>query len=108
MSLRIRAPVELENLLPYDIKYRVYDKNASLNWTSSVALYTQFMNANGLAQRYLRRGGVMPVHSVELTHLLLLNIEAQDSGQIMKLCHSHQLTCYFIRLCCKLFRDYQC
>ncbi|CEL57657.1 Vacuolar protein sorting-associated protein 13 OS=Saccharomyces cerevisiae (strain ATCC 204508 / S288c) GN=VPS13 PE=1 SV=1 [Rhizoctonia solani AG-1 IB] len=63
MSLRIRAPVELENLLPYDIKYRVYDKNASLNWTS-----------------YLRRGGVMPVHSVELTHLLLLNIEAQDSG----------------------------
>ncbi|GAB1518861.1 Vacuolar protein sorting-associated protein 13 [Rhizoctonia solani] len=63
MSLRVRAPVELENLLPYDIKYRVYDKNASLNWTS-----------------YLRRGGVMPVHSVELTHLLLLNIEAQDSG----------------------------
>ncbi|CAE6538114.1 unnamed protein product [Rhizoctonia solani] len=63
MSLRIRAPVELENLLPYDIKYRVYDKNASLNWIS-----------------YLRRGGIMPVHSVELTHLLLLNIEAQDSG----------------------------
>ncbi|KAJ1311504.1 hypothetical protein OPQ81_009991 [Rhizoctonia solani] len=63
MSLRIRAPVELENLLPYDIKYRVYDKNASLNWVS-----------------YLRRGGVMPVHSVELTHLLLLNIDAQDSG----------------------------
>ncbi|KAF8761669.1 Vacuolar protein sorting-associated protein [Rhizoctonia solani] len=38
-------------------------RHASLNWTS-----------------YLRRGGVMPVHSVELTHLLLLNIEAQDSG----------------------------
>ncbi|CAE6488407.1 unnamed protein product [Rhizoctonia solani] len=63
MTLRVRAPVELENLLPYDIKYRVYDKNASLNWIS-----------------YLRRGGIMPVHSVELTHLLLLNIEAQDSG----------------------------
>ncbi|KAG8691548.1 hypothetical protein FRC11_001538 [Ceratobasidium sp. 423] len=63
MTLRVRAPVELENLLPYDIKYRVYDKNASLNWIS-----------------YLRRGGIMPVHSVELTHLLLLNIDAQDSG----------------------------
>ncbi|CAE6445232.1 unnamed protein product [Rhizoctonia solani] len=63
MTLRVRAPVELENLLPYDIKYRVYDKNAGLNWIS-----------------YLRRGGIMPVHSVELTHLLLLNIDIQDSG----------------------------
>ncbi|KAH7345058.1 hypothetical protein B0J17DRAFT_763771 [Rhizoctonia solani] len=63
MSLRIRAPVELENLLPYDVKYRVYDKNSGLNWIS-----------------FLRRGGIMPVHSVELTHLLLLNIDAQDSG----------------------------
>lgn len=34
MSLRVRAPIELENLLPYDVKYRVYDKNTSLNWTS--------------------------------------------------------------------------
>ncbi|KAG8694260.1 hypothetical protein FRC09_009967, partial [Ceratobasidium sp. 395] len=63
MSLRLRAPIELENLLPYDLNYRIYDKNTSQNWTS-----------------FLRRGGTMPVHSVELTHLVLLNIEVQDSG----------------------------
>jgi len=63
MSLRLRAPIELENLLPYDLNYRIYDKNTGQNWTS-----------------FLRRGGIMPVHSVELTHLVLLNIEVQDSG----------------------------
>ncbi|KZS92954.1 vacuolar protein sorting-associated protein 13 [Sistotremastrum niveocremeum HHB9708] len=62
ITLKLRAPIELENLLPYDLKYRVYDKNADQNWNS-----------------YLRRGGVMPVHSVDLRHLVLLNINLQDS-----------------------------
>ncbi|KAG9102497.1 hypothetical protein FRC06_001944 [Ceratobasidium sp. 370] len=38
MSLRLRAPIELENLLPYDLNYRIYDKNTSQNWTSWVQL----------------------------------------------------------------------
>ncbi|KAE9408077.1 vacuolar protein sorting-associated protein vps13 [Gymnopus androsaceus JB14] len=62
INLKLRAPLELENLLPYNIQYRVYDKDTDQNWRS-----------------YLRKGGVMPVHSVELAHLVLLNIEVQDT-----------------------------
>lgn len=62
ITLRLRAPMELENLLPYNIQYRIYDKNADQNWRS-----------------YLRKGGVMPVHSVDLGHLVLLNIDAQET-----------------------------
>ncbi|KAG2159854.1 vacuolar protein sorting-associated protein 13 [Suillus bovinus] len=62
IKLKLRAPIELENLLPYNIQYRIYDKDANQNWKS-----------------YLRKGGVMPVHSVELSHLILLNAEVQDT-----------------------------
>jgi vacuolar protein sorting-associated protein 13A/C len=55
--------LELENLLPYNLQYRVYNKNTDQNWKS-----------------YLRQGGIMPVHSVELGHLVLLNIEVEDTG----------------------------
>ncbi|KAJ6610914.1 vacuolar protein sorting-associated protein 13 [Mycena sp. CBHHK59/15] len=62
INLKLRAPVELENLLPYNLQYRIYDKDTDQNWRS-----------------YLRQGGVMPVHSVELGHLVLLNVEVQDT-----------------------------
>lgn len=65
LSLRLRAPIELENLLPYDIQYRIYDKNTDQQWKS-----------------YLRHGGIMPVHSVELAHLVLLNVTIQDTGML--------------------------
>ena len=65
ISLRLRAPIELENLLPYDIQYRIYDKNTDQQWKS-----------------YLRHGGIMPVHSVELAHLVLLNITIQETGTL--------------------------
>jgi len=64
IKLKLRAPIELENLLPYNIQYRIYDKNANQNWKS-----------------YLRKGGVMPVHSVELDHLVLLNAEVEDTSE---------------------------
>lgn len=64
INLKLRAPLELENLLPYNLQYRIYDKDTDQNWRS-----------------YLRKGGVMPVHSVELNHLVLLNIEVQDTGK---------------------------
>ena len=63
MTLRLRAPIEVENLLPYDIKYRIFDKNTNQNWTS-----------------FLRKGGLMPVHSVQLSHLVLLSVQLEDSG----------------------------
>lgn len=67
ITLNLRAPIELENLLPFNIQYKIYDRDAEQNWSS-----------------YLRKGGIMPVHSVELGHLVLLNITIQDSGQICR------------------------
>ena len=62
MRIRLSAPIELQNLLPYDFKYRIYDKNTKKDWTN-----------------YLRKGGVSPVHVVELSHLLLLSIDMEDT-----------------------------
>ena len=61
MRLKITAPVEVQNLLPFDFKYRVYDKNTKKDWTN-----------------FLRKGGVSPVHVVQLSHLLLMSIDVQD------------------------------
>jgi len=62
MRIRLSAPVEVQNLLPYDFKYRIYDKNTKKDWTN-----------------FLRKGGVSPVHVVELSHLLLMSIDMQDT-----------------------------
>ncbi|KAI1823936.1 vacuolar protein sorting-associated protein 13 [Xylaria intraflava] len=62
MKLKLSPPIVLENLLPYDFKYRIYDKNSRRDWTN-----------------FLRKGGVSPVHVVELSHLLLLSIDMQDT-----------------------------
>ena len=62
MRIKLHAPVELQNLLPFDFKYRIYDKNTKKDWTN-----------------FLRKGGVSPVHVVELSHLLLLSVDMQDT-----------------------------
>ena len=62
MHIKVSAPIEVQNLLPFDFKYRIYDKNTKKDWTN-----------------FLRRGGVSPVHVVELSHLLLLSVELQDT-----------------------------
>ncbi|PWN25799.1 DUF1162-domain-containing protein [Jaminaea rosea] len=62
VTLRLRPPVEVENLLPYDVQYRIFDKNMNHNWSS-----------------FLRKGGVSPIHVVELSHLLLLSVDVQSS-----------------------------
>lgn len=62
VNLKLSAPLELENLLPYNVDYRIYDKNTDQTWMS-----------------YLRKGAIMPVHSVELGHLLLLSVIVQDT-----------------------------
>ncbi|KAI9846000.1 MAG: hypothetical protein M1837_004406 [Sclerophora amabilis] len=62
MRLRLSAPLELHNLLPYDFKYRIYDKNTKKDWTN-----------------FLRKGGLSPVHVVELSHLLLMSVDMQDT-----------------------------
>ncbi|PSK35869.1 Vacuolar protein sorting-associated protein 13 [Elsinoe australis] len=60
--IKLSAPIEIQNLLPYDFKYRVYDKNTKKDWTN-----------------FLRKGGVSPVHVVELSHLLLMSVDMQDT-----------------------------
>ncbi|KAI9675484.1 MAG: hypothetical protein M1829_003288 [Trizodia sp. TS-e1964] len=62
MRIRLSAPIELQNLLPYDFKYRIYDKHTKKDWTN-----------------FLRKGGLSPVHVVELSHLLLLSVKMQDT-----------------------------
>ncbi|KAI9714321.1 MAG: hypothetical protein M1820_000282 [Bogoriella megaspora] len=62
MRIRLSAPIEIQNLLPFDFKYRIYDKNTKKDWTN-----------------FLRRGGVSPVHVVELSHLLLMSVDMQDT-----------------------------
>ncbi|KAI0145262.1 vacuolar protein sorting-associated protein 13 [Xylariaceae sp. FL1272] len=62
MKLKLSPPIVLENLLPYDFKYRIYDRNTKRDWNN-----------------FLRKGGVSPVHVVELSHLLLLSVDMQDT-----------------------------
>lgn len=62
MRVQLSAPLEVQNLLPYDFKFRIYDKNTKKEWTN-----------------FLRKGGLSPVHVVELSHLLLLSIDMQDT-----------------------------
>lgn len=62
MRLKLSPPVVIENLLPYDFKYRIYDKNTKKDWSN-----------------FLRKGGVSPVHVVQLSHLLVLSIDMQDT-----------------------------
>jgi len=63
LSLTLRAPIEIENLLPYDIKYRIHDKNSGLS-----------------SSEFLVKGGTFPVHTVELGHLILLSIAPEDTN----------------------------
>ena len=64
MKLTLRAPIELENLLPYDIKFRIHDKNTSLS-----------------SSNFLVKGGASPIHTVELSHLLLLSVAPEDTSK---------------------------
>lgn len=62
MKIRLSAPVEIQNLLPYDFKYRIYDKHTKRDWTN-----------------FLRKGGISPGHVVNLSHLLLISVDLQDT-----------------------------
>ncbi|PWW77256.1 DUF1162-domain-containing protein [Tuber magnatum] len=62
MRIQLSAPLEVQNLLPYDFKFRIYDKHTRKEWTN-----------------FLRKGGLSPVHVIELSHLLLMSIEMQDT-----------------------------
>ncbi|KAK9457717.1 hypothetical protein V1511DRAFT_185294 [Dipodascopsis uninucleata] len=63
MRIRVSAPIEVENLLPYDFNYMIYDKNTRKEWSN-----------------FLRKGLSSPIHVVKLSHLLLLSVHMRESG----------------------------
>ncbi|CEG78909.1 hypothetical protein RMATCC62417_13445 [Rhizopus microsporus] len=62
MAIKLSAPIEIENLLPYDFSFRIIDKTSGQDFSS-----------------FLRKGGVMPIHVIENGHLVLLSIEMPDT-----------------------------
>lgn len=63
MRLVISSPVEIENLLPFDLDYRLYDKNAKKDWNGNIP-----------------KGEISIVHVVNLKNLLLLSVEPKNCG----------------------------
>ncbi|CEP23102.1 Vacuolar protein sorting-associated protein 13 AltName: Full=Suppression of the onset of impotence protein 1; AltName: Full=Vacuolar protein-targeting protein 2 [Cyberlindnera jadinii] len=63
MKVVISAPLEIENLLPYDISYRLYDRSSKRDWRNT-----------------LKKGNSSPVHVVKLEYFLLLSVFPKDSG----------------------------
>ncbi len=86
MAIRLSAPIQVENLLPYDFTFRIVDKTTNQNW----------------ADNHLSKGAVTSLHLIELNHLLLLNINVPDSG-IMELIIIDYLYCV-INISYSLFR----
>lgn len=63
MRIKLHAPVEVQNLLPFDFKYKIFDEGANRNWTN-----------------FLRKGGVSPVHTVDLNHTLMMSVDMQNES----------------------------
>lgn len=63
MRVVVSAPLEIENLLPYPVLYRLYDKNTKRDWKEE-----------------LQSGERKPIHMVRLEHLLLLSIQPTGTG----------------------------
>ncbi|BFZ57125.1 Vacuolar protein sorting-associated protein 13 [Savitreella phatthalungensis] len=65
--IRISPPVEINNLLPYDFKFRIFDQTTQRDFS-----------------HVLTKGVSSPVHTVELSHVLLLAVKIQDSSPVYK------------------------
>ena len=63
MNISISPPFELQNLLPYDLTYRLFDKENKADYKA-----------------HLRRGLAAPVHFGNLDHVLALSVELHDTG----------------------------
>ncbi|CAH2355297.1 vacuolar protein sorting-associated protein 13 [[Candida] railenensis] len=65
MKIIISAPVEVENLLPFDLDYRLYDKSSRKDWSGTIA-----------------KGVKTFIHVSSLKSLLLLSVEPKDCGYL--------------------------
>ena len=62
MNICLSPPLELENLLPYGISFKIVDKTTGQDWGS-----------------ILEQGASIPVHMVQIGHLLMLRVEIPDT-----------------------------
>jgi vacuolar protein sorting-associated protein 13A/C len=63
MKVQLSSPIEIENLLPFDITYRVLDKDSGQDFSSE-----------------LEKSGRSPLHIIDLDHLLLMSIDVHETG----------------------------
>lgn len=63
LRITISSPLQLENLLPYELRFLVYDKTLRQLWSVTLA-----------------SGAVQNVHFVDVTHLLLLSVQPLGCG----------------------------
>lgn len=63
MTLVISAPLEIENLMPFDFNFRLYDKSSKKDWSGTV-----------------KKGQSTFVHVVTLEALLLMSVEPLNCG----------------------------
>ncbi|KAF9435541.1 hypothetical protein BGZ76_006083 [Entomortierella beljakovae] len=66
MTIRLSAPVEIENLLPYNIRYTVMEKVSP-------------KHSGTVLPSYLRKGGISPLHTVDVRNLMLLSISIENT-----------------------------
>ncbi|ORZ00047.1 hypothetical protein BCR41DRAFT_313859 [Lobosporangium transversale] len=66
MTIRLSAPVEIENLLPYNLRYTVMEK-------------TSPKHSGTVLSSYLRKGGISPLHTVDVRNLMLLSIAIENT-----------------------------
>ncbi|KAG0346597.1 hypothetical protein BG004_001308 [Podila humilis] len=67
MTIRLSAPVEIENLLPYNMRYTVMEKTSPKH--------------NGpVLTSYLRKGGISPLHTVDVRNLMLLSVLLENTS----------------------------
>ncbi|KAG0226679.1 hypothetical protein BGW42_003469 [Actinomortierella wolfii] len=67
MTIRLSAPIEIENLLPYNVQFTIMEKTSPKH--------------NGpIVKSYLRKGGISPLHTVDVRNLMLLSIAIADTN----------------------------
>ncbi|KAI1310241.1 hypothetical protein EDD11_003857 [Mortierella claussenii] len=66
MTIRLSAPVEVENLLPYNMRYTVMEK-------------TSPKHSGTVLSSYLRKGGISPLHTVDVRNLMLLSVAIENT-----------------------------
>ena len=67
MTIRLSAPVEIENLLPYNMRYTIMEK-------------TSPKHSGPVVTSYLRKGGISPLHTVDVRNLMLLSVVIENTS----------------------------